>query len=510
MATSSRLQMRGFAFPLPAQSHMSALMRLCETLSSPPHDALSVNFVNVHAVHERLIDSQHRQNGSSCAESDLNVSNGEPCRDVDRRISLAFLPIPGLDFQNLFQSTVQTTLNALDNAVPAILQLLQTHMHQENPVTCVFSDICIVDIMLKAMESVSLPRAWICSSSASFLLFFHYLQEGIVPMEKVMEMLENRKIRNEEIFQGSLPGLPTLTYAEVPQTPMPDGQPHDEDRYIYNVLIKNLTRIKEKGDCILVNSFEELEPDAFTALRERLGVPVYAVGPLRGERSTSLWNEDNECLQWLDQQPAKSVVYISSGSLAVTSPLQVNEFCEALLREKQRFLWVHRTQGPVYNSSEACPSPISTDFLSQTQDQGRTVQWAPQRQVLRHSAVAAFVSHCGWNSTIEAVECGVPILCLPLFYDQFMDAKLASEVWKMGVRLSSSRADGVVDRDELQRAFAMVSKGKEGEELRSNARRLQRSSDLARLEGGSSYTDIQLFIKRLRDVGPRNCGSPDS
>lgn len=45
-------------------------------------------------------------------------------------------------------------------------------------------------------------------------------------------------------------------------------------------------------------------------------------------------------------------------------------------------------------------------------------KWLPQRSILKHPNVKLFMSHGGMSGVYEAIDAGVPILGIPLFYDQ--------------------------------------------------------------------------------------------
>ncbi|KAH7301063.1 hypothetical protein KP509_23G010600 [Ceratopteris richardii] len=313
-----------------------------------------------------------------------------------------------------------------------------------------------------------------------------------------MELNKNKRIPDTDIVfkEYVLSGLPSLAKVDLPHTPSLDEDSDNEDPFIYNILIDNLRSTKENGDCILINSFEDLEPEAFGALRNLLSIPVYGVGPLQGISSSSLWKEDEECLQWLDRQPSRSVVYISSGSLKLHSDEQVKEIGGAVLADNRHFLWSYRSESAADHDSASARPSLPMDFLTRTGDRGRVVEWAPQSRVLSHPSVGAFLTHCGWSSTMEAVTNGIPLICLPIFYDQFMDAKLAVDVWKMALRLATN-SRGVAEKEELRRAFSRLIDSDEGEKLRANARTFQQRSQRAPLPGGTTYNDIQSFMKGL-------------
>ena len=188
---------------------------------------------------------------------------------------------------------------------------------------------------------------------------------------------------------------------------------------------------------VLVNTFESLESRAVQALRDPLCVsgkvlpPVYCVGPLvSGGLRNGEKTERHGCLAWLDAQPERSVVFLCFGSMGTFSVEQLKEIATGLDKSGQRFLWVVSVPGNVNDPKRLLEIPCEPDldallpegFLERTKDRGLVVKsWVPQVDVLNHQATGAFVTHCGWNSTMEGIMAGIPMLCWPLYADQKMN-----------------------------------------------------------------------------------------
>ncbi|EEE55200.1 hypothetical protein OsJ_03048 [Oryza sativa Japonica Group] len=177
---------------------------------------------------------------------------------------------------------------------------------------------------------------------------------------------------------------------------------------------------------VLVNTLEELERVAIEALRAHL--PVVPVGPLFDTGSGA--GEDDDCVAWLDAQPPRSVVFVAFGSVVVIGRDETAEVAEGLASTGHPFLWVVRD-----DSRELHPHGESGGGG----DKGKVVAWCEQRRVLAHPAVGCFVTHCGWNSTTEALAAGVPVVAYPAWSDQITNAKLLADVYGVGVRLPVRR-----------------------------------------------------------------------
>ncbi|MCH99550.1 UDP-glucose flavonoid 3-O-glucosyltransferase 6-like, partial [Trifolium medium] len=201
------------------------------------------------------------------------------------------------------------------------------------------------------------------------------------------------------------------------------------------------------ADGIIVNSFEELESHAvhsFSSHPDLASLPIYPVGPiLNSEPKTKGTVDSDDIINWLDDQPPSSVVFICFGSKGSFDEGQVKEIALAIENSGARFVWSLRkppqkgTAIPPtdYQLSELA-SVLPEGFLDRTTEIGRVTGWAPQAQILSHSATGGFVSHCGWNSALESIYFGVPIATWPLSADQQTNAfELVTEL-KMAVEIA--------------------------------------------------------------------------
>ena len=196
-----------------------------------------------------------------------------------------------------------------------------------------------------------------------------------------------------------------------------------------------------------------------------------------------------ESKAWLDERPARSVVYVSFGSLATPSSAQMAEVAEGLCSSGKDFLWVVR----------ASETPkIPGGFSDKARGRGLVVTWCPQLEVLAHPAVGSFVTHCGWNSTMEALGIGVPMIAMPQWSDQPTNAKYIEDVWRVGVKLRPDDAGCLVRKDEVERCIRLVMEGETSKEYRENAMGWSERAKKAMSEGGSSDNNIVEFLSKIR------------
>ncbi|KAL6888180.1 hypothetical protein ACP4OV_009206 [Aristida adscensionis] len=259
----------------------------------------------------------------------------------------------------------------------------------------------------------------------------------------------------------------------------------------------------------LVNTFYEMEPDNVEELRRAAEQgaypPVYPVGPL--VRSDAAEEDDaSACLEWLDRQPEGSVVYVSFGSAGALSLQQTAELAAGLEASGYRFLWVVRmpslgTTGRSHHGDVDDDDPLAwlpEGFLERTSGRGLAVAaWAPQVRVLSHPATAAFVSHCGWNSTLEGVAAGVPMLAWPLYAEQRMNAAVLTEVTGVALRLGAA-ADGLIAREEIAAAVRELMDGEMGREVGRRAGDLRQAAARAWAADGSSRRAMEEVAGKWR------------
>ncbi|MCE3050555.1 hypothetical protein HAX54_047497 [Datura stramonium] len=270
---------------------------------------------------------------------------------------------------------------------------------------------------------------------------------------------------------------------------------------------------------IVVNSFEDLEPGAIKALHEQEpGKPrVYPVGPLIYTDDQSSKAEGMECLTWLDEQPCNSVLYISFGSGGTLSHEQLIELAMGIEMSDQRFLWVIRcpndtsSNATYFNfhstsSNNNINNPLDflpQGFLERTKGQGLAVpNWAPQTRILSHGSTGGFLTHCGWNSILESVVYGVPLIAWPLYAEQRMNAVMLTEDLKVALRpkITSTSESGLVGRKEIAEIVKGLMEGEDAKGVRSRMRYLKDAAARALGEDGSSTKALAELASKMSKV----------
>ncbi|CAH8357112.1 unnamed protein product [Eruca vesicaria subsp. sativa] len=244
---------------------------------------------------------------------------------------------------------------------------------------------------------------------------------------------------------------------------------------------------KRTASAVIFNTTSCLESLSVSWLKQELGIEVYALGPLHV--TASLLEEDKGCIEWLNKQKPRSVIYISVGTVAKMETKEVLEMAWGLCNSNQPFLWVIRP-GSILESDgiEIFPNEVSRVIS----ERGYIVKRAPQIEVLKHSAVGGFWSHCGWNSTLESIVEGVPLICRPFQSEQKINAAYIVSVWEIGIQIQ-----GEVERGKVEGAVKRLILDEAGAGMRERALVLKEKLKASLRSGGSSYNALDGLVSYL-------------
>ena len=217
---------------------------------------------------------------------------------------------------------------------------------------------------------------------------------------------------------------------------------------------------------------------------------AYLDGQIKGDKGygASLWKPlREECFEWLETKAPKSVVYVSFGSMVTLTAKQMEEFALGLKESGVNILWVVR-------KTELCKLP--SEIIDSVKEKGLLVTWCNQLEALAHEATGCFVTHCGWNSILEGLSLGVPMVAVPKWADQMTNAKFVEEIWEVGVRAKED-GNGIVRKREFVGCLKEVMEGKRSKEIQKNSRKWRELAKKAISEGGSSDKCITEFVEHL-------------
>eukprot|EP00253_Pinus_taeda_P020937 PITA_20937 len=452
---------RVMVVPYPAQGHINPMLQFAKRLVSKN---VMVTFVMTEASREDIFQAQDASISSQELQFET-ISDGLPL-DFDRSKD--------------FEMTMQMFRKM---GVLSLINLIERLDAQGNNICCIIYD-SFLPWVPEVANKFDIPLAFFWTQScAVYSIYYHFSRGLTIPVDgagKTMDEIE-------------IPGLPWLNVSELPSF----LQPSNSYAFLLRLVMDQFDPLSE-AKWVLGNSFEEIESEEINSVKSI--APIRTVGPLLPsafldaqntsdtEYGAHLWKAA-KCMDWLNTKEPASVVYVSFGSFGVLSKEQIHEIALGLKASGCSFIWVIRPP----NSEECLPE----DFLYETSEQGLVVPWCSQLEVLSHASAAAFMTHCGWNSTLESLTLGVPILAVPQWTDQTTNSKYIAEKWKTGLRLHKRRADGLVGKEEVEKCIKMIMETEVGVELRENALRWKTLSREAMMEGGSSDKNIEEFVQEI-------------
>ncbi|VFQ72852.1 unnamed protein product [Cuscuta campestris] len=468
-------------FPLPIQGPVNTMLKLAEILCLRH---IGVTFLNTHHVHRRLL--RFTDAGERFAKYSgfrfATVPDGLPEDN----------PRTGDQIMRLIESMEQVTRPLFREMVVA--------GGLDRPVTCLLVD-GILTFAVDVAEEGGVP-----------LLYFDTISPcGLWSFMCVPKLIE----AGELPFQGpdldspirSAPGFDSILRRRDMPSFCRAGDVNDPT--IQLVLKEDQHLPKARG--LIFNTFDRLDGPIVSHFRA-VCPNVYAIGPLHihlksrlrssstaaPASSNSLWEEDRSCMDWLDMQPHRSVLYVSIGSMAIINRDQLTELWHGLVDSGSRFLWVQRPGSVMggtdsgHNNNKTNSDGSSDELLARTKEKGFITQWAPQEQVLAHPSVGGFLTHSGWNSTLESMVEGVPMICWPYFVDQQVNSRFVQEVWRVGLDMKD-----VYERGRIERMIREVMEDRKEEFLK-------RASEMAKLaqqsveESGTSYKELDRLIDDIK------------
>ncbi|KAL5566970.1 hypothetical protein UlMin_030134 [Ulmus minor] len=442
--------------PYPAQGHINPMTKLAKLLNSR---GIYITFVNTEYNHNRLLKSRGPNSLDGLPSFKYeSIPDGLPPSDME---TTQHLPSLCVSIRKNFLALFRDLLKKL-NSSPDL-----------PPVSCIVSD-AVMSFTLDAAEELGIPDVcfW-AASSCSYLGFLHYRQlihKGYIPL-KDPSYLTNGYL---ETVLDWIPGMKDIRFRDLPSF----VRTTDLNEILLNFMMVECESSK-RASAIILNTYDALEHDVLQALSSILP-PIYTIGPLpllldnhvtdQNLKSigSNLWKEEPYCLEWLDSKEPNSVVYISFGSVTVMTPEQLVEFAWGLANSKKAFLWVIR---PDLVSGEA--SIVPPEFSIETKERGLLANWCPQDQVLRHPAIAGFLTHNGWNSTMESISCGVPVICWPFFADQQTNCRYCCREWEIGMEIED------VERGKIEKLIRELMDGEKGKKMKEKVMEWKKLGEVA-------------------------------
>ncbi|KAE9619979.1 putative hexosyltransferase [Lupinus albus] len=447
--------------PYPVQGHVIPLMELSLSLVK---QGIKVTFVNTQHNHD-------------------SIMSAFPSTFDDHLISQICLVcisdgIESNEDRNKPGKSSEAVLKFMPQKVEELIVSINNGSESDR-ITCVLADQSI-GWVLDIAEKNGISRAAFCPAAAAMLVLGfsipNLLDNGIIdkdgtPLEK-------------KVLQLS-PTMPSTSTENLVWVCLGNKT---TQKHIFQLMVKNI-KCMQKTEWLLCNSAYELEPDAFS-----LAPQIIPIGPLLsknhlGYSLANFWLQDVTCLKWLDEQSPSSVIYVAFGSFTTFNTTQFQELCLGLELCNRPFLWVVQP-----DIKEGTKHAYPEGFEERVCDRGRMVGWTPQQKILSHFSIACFISHCGWNSTMESVSNGIPILCWPYFADQFLNKSYICDVWKIGVGLEHD-GNGIITQGEIRSKVEQLLNDKN---WKANAASLKEKIQNSIGEGGLSNKNVDNFIRWIK------------
>ncbi|XP_044957084.1 UDP-glycosyltransferase 87A1-like [Hordeum vulgare subsp. vulgare] len=317
-------------------------------------------------------------------------------------------------------------------------------------------------------------------SATMFSVQYHFDRLPVASGGTAPPVSDNSDGNDSCLIEKYIPGLKSVRLTDL--------EPTHSNKIVLNQIVEAYRHVR-KAQCVIFTSFYELESDAIGSLRRELPCPVFAVGPcipfMELQENNAISEEEQGYMAWLDAQPVNSVLYVSLGSYLSVSSAQLDEIAMGLAQSKVKFLWVLRNAG-----SHMQELVGGSD--------GVVIQWCDQLKVLCHPSVGGFFTHCGMNSTLEGLYAGVPMLTLPIAFDQPINSRLIVDEWKVGYGLKEKiRDDGIIGREEIAEGVKTLMNCDDVEGTRRRASLMKQASRAAVEVGGSSDSDITSLINYI-------------
>ncbi|CAJ2665767.1 unnamed protein product [Trifolium pratense] len=477
MGNLAEIKPHAVLVPFPSQGHINALFQLAKLVYLR---GFHITFVNTEYNHQRLLKS--RGPNSLDGFTDFNfetIPDGLTSVEDNGDVSQ--------DIVSLCQSIRKNFLHPFGELLEKLQDSATAGLTP--PVTCIVSD-CYMPFAIHAAEEHALPTIIFNPFSAcNFLTSLHFrtlLEKGLIPL-KDESYLTNGYLDNKV---DCIPGLEKFRLKDLLDL-LRTTDPNDS---MVEFVIEAADTF-HKAAAIVFNTYSELESAVMNELYSKFP-SLYTIGPLSSflnqtpknilaSLGSNLWKEDTKCLEWLESKEPGSVIYVNFGSITVMTPDQLLEFAWGLANSMKPFLWIIRP-GLVIGGSFI----LSSKFEKEISDRGLIASWCPQEKVLNHPSIGGFLTHCGWNSTIESICAGVPMLCWPFFADQPTNCRYICNEWKIGMEIDTN-----VKREEVEKLINELMEGEKAKKMRQKAMELKKKAEENTSPGGCSYMNLDKVIK---------------
>ncbi|XP_022967170.1 7-deoxyloganetin glucosyltransferase-like [Cucurbita maxima] len=455
--------------PYPAQGHLTPMLNLAKLLHQK---GFHITFINTEYNHRRLLESR----GSNAVHGLLDfqfktISDGLPYSHANTTQHIPTL------WDSITKNCLAPLCDLISIANP--------------PVTCLVTD-AVMFFTVSAANKFNIPYALFFTTSAcgyfGYLQYSKLVKHGLIPLKDTSCLTDGYLEKTIEWTQK----MKTIRLRDLP-TLLRTTDPND---IMLNFMLQT-TKTCREASAMILNTYDELELDVLEALSS-INSLLYTIGPLHllanqiedeklREIGSNLWVEESECMEWLNSKEPNSVVYVNFGSITVMTLEQLIEFAWGLADSGKSFLWIIRPD-IVVGDLAILPS----EFVVETKDRSMIASWCCQEQVLNHPSIGGFLTHSGWNSTLESICAGVPMISWPFFAEQQTNCRYCCTEWGIGMEIDSN-----VKRNEVEELVRELMDGEKGKKMKENVMNLKIKAEEACVRGGSAYKNLDKLIDEV-------------
>ncbi|KAE8700004.1 7-deoxyloganetin glucosyltransferase [Hibiscus syriacus] len=435
--------------PYPAQGHVNPLMQLAKVLHSR---GFYITFVNTEFNHRRLVRSKGPRFLTIRPDFRFEIiSDGLPPSDCDATQDIWVL-----------SDSVKR------NCSGPFRELLAKLNGSSDcpPVSCIISDGSL-SFTMKAAKELGIPEAHFWTTSAcGFMAYLHFselIKGGIVPFKDENFSYDGTL---DKLVHG-VPGISKMRFKDFPTLIRTSNQT--------DIMLNFMTEESRnclKSSAIILNTFDVLEHEVLQAIDSK-SPNIYTIGPLSLLKKLTPLGQDD---------------LLSFGSITLMTHQLFQEFAWGLANSKHPFLWAVRPDMVMGSPGIILPE----DYYKEIGNRGLVVNWCHQDQVLSHPSVGAFLTHCGWNSTLESISGGKPVICWPFFDEQPTNCLYLCNQWGIGMEISND-----VKHDEVTSIVKIMMEGDKEKMMKNKALEWKKKAEEATNVGGTSYNNLNKFIKDI-------------
>ncbi|CAL9216812.1 unnamed protein product [Arabidopsis halleri] len=288
-------------------------------------------------------------------------------------------------------------------------------------------------------------------------------------------------VRMEETL-GFIPGMENYRVKDIPEEVV-----FEDLDSVFPKALYQMSLALPRASAVFISSFEDLEPTLTHNLRSKLK-RFLNIAPLTLLSSTStLVRDPHGCFAWMEKRSPASVAYISFGTVMEPPPVELVAIAQGLESSKVPFVWSLKEKNMVH---------LPKGFLDRTREQGIVVPWAPQVELLKHEATGVNVTHCGWNSVLESVSAGVPMIGRPILADNRLNGRAVEVVWKVGMMMDN----GVFTKEGFEKCLHQVLVHDDGKTMKANAKKLKEKLQEDVSKKGSSFENFKVLLDEIVKV----------